>query len=228
MKVFESARDRNKALLAAVVFAVGLVLGYVALRQYAPFVFDATELRAWIQQFGALAPLVFILAQAVQVIVAPVPGQVMALVGGYLFGSVAGTVYSMIGVMLGSAVAFSIARRWGRPAVERMIQDDIIERFDGFVETIGVPGLLLFVFIPGLPDDAICFLAGLTTFRLVTFLAVILVGRTPAYVITTFAGDGLATGRVVEAVLAVGALVVLSVLAYYRREDIKRYAGGID
>jgi uncharacterized membrane protein YdjX (TVP38/TMEM64 family) len=226
MKVFTSARDRNKALLAVVVFAASLTLGYFALRQYAPFVFDATELRAWIRQFGPLAPLVFIVAQTVQVIVAPVPGQVMALVGGYLFGSVAGTIYSMIGVIIGSAIAFSIARRWGRPAVERMIQDEIIERFDGFVETIGVPGLLLFVFIPGLPDDAICFLAGLTRFRLVTFLAVILVGRSPAYIITTFAGDGLATGRVVEGILAVGTLILLSVLAYHRREDIKRYVGG--
>jgi uncharacterized membrane protein YdjX (TVP38/TMEM64 family) len=227
MQVFASTRDRRKAIIAVAVFGAALALGYVALRQYAPFVFVPAELRAWIRQFGPLAPLVFVLAQTTQVIVAPVPGQVMALVGGYLFGPVAGTLYSMIGVMLGSAIAFSIARRWGRPAVERMIQDEVIERFDGFVETIGVPGLLLFVFIPGLPDDAICFLAGLARFRLATFLAVILVGRTPAYVVTTFAGDGLATGRFVEAVLAVGALILLSVLAYYRREEIKRYAGGI-
>jgi uncharacterized membrane protein YdjX (TVP38/TMEM64 family) len=227
MQVFTSPQERNKALLVAAGFAVGLTLGYLALRQYAPFVFDAAELRAWIQQFGPLAPLVFVAAQTVQVIVAPVPGQVMALVGGYLFGPVAGTLYSMTGVMIGSAIAFSIARRYGRPAVERMIQDDVIERFDGFVQTIGVPGLLLFVFIPGLPDDAICFLAGLAHFRLRTFLAVILVGRTPAYIVTVFAGDGLATGRVVEAVLAVATLVVLSVYAYYRREDIKRYAGGV-
>jgi uncharacterized membrane protein YdjX (TVP38/TMEM64 family) len=227
MQVFTSARERRKALLVAAGLVAGMTLGYFALRQYAPFVFDAAALRAWIRQFGPLAPLVFIVAQTVQVIVAPVPGQVMALVGGYLFGPVAGVVYSMTGVMLGSAIAFSIARRWGRPAVEQMIQDDVIERFDGFVQAIGTPGLLLFVAIPGLPDDAICFLAGLAHFRLVTFLAVILVGRTPAYVVTVFAGDGLATGHVVEAVVAVAALVVFSVYAYYRREDIKRYAGGV-
>jgi uncharacterized membrane protein YdjX (TVP38/TMEM64 family) len=227
MKVFTSASNRRRALAAALAIALAVVGVYLALREFAPFVFDPTAMRQWIQQFGAFAPLVFVLVQLIQVIVAPVPGQVTAFVGGVLFGPVAGTAYSMIGVMIGSAIAFWIAQRWGRPAVERMIEPGLVDRFDGFVQTIGVPGLLLFVVVPGLPDDAICFFAGLAHFRILTFLVVMFVGRLPAYLVTNFAGDSVAGGQFVEAAALIGALVVFSVYAYRKRERIRELASDV-
>lgn len=226
MKVFASRESRNKGLLLLGGLGLAAVGTYVLLRTYAPFVFDATAMRAWLASFGPAAPVVFVLFQAVQVVVAPVPGQLTALVGGYLFGAVWGTVYSMIGVMVGSAVAFLLAQRYGRPVVERLLHDDLVTQFDGFVEELGVPGLALFVVIPGLPDDAICFFAGLSHFGLVTFLVVILVARSPAYVATNFAGQGLASGAVIEAAVVLVALVAFSVVAYRKRDRIQRYVGG--
>jgi uncharacterized membrane protein YdjX (TVP38/TMEM64 family) len=227
VQVFESAESRRRAAAGLLGLAVALVGVYVLLRQYAPFAFEAAELRAWIRGFGVFAPLVFVLIQATQVIVAPVPGQVMALVGGYLFGPFLGTLYSMTGVLLGSAVAFSISRRYGRPAVERLLHADIIDRFDGFVERAGLPGLFLFVVIPGLPDDVVCFLAGLARFRLLSFLVVLAAGRSPAYVITTYAGGSLAEGQILQAVVAIAVIVFASALAYLKRDEIRRFAGRI-
>lgn len=227
MQVFTSKRNRRIAILAAVGLTVVLVGAYLLVRVYAPFLFDAEAMRAWVDKFGASAPLVFVVAQVAQVIVAPIPGQVTALVGGYLFGPVAGTAYSMVGVTIGSAIAFLIAERYGRPVVERMIDESLIDRFDGFVETLGIPGLFFFVVIPGLPDDVICFLAGLAHFRLLMFVGVMFAGRLPAYIVTNFAGDGLATGHVVEATVAVAALVVFSLYAYRKREEIKQYTRGM-
>lgn len=224
MKIFSSRRSRNFAILGTVALAVLLVGGYYALRWYTPFVFDATAMREWIGQFGIYAPLVFVGAQVLQVIFAPIPGQVAALVGGYLFGPIAGTAYSMVGVMIGSAIAFAIARRYGRPVVERLLHEGIVDRFDEFADTVGLPGLLLFVLIPGLPDDAVCFLAGLAHFRLPVFVAIMGLGRLPAYVATNFAGDSIASGRLLEAVVIIGITVALSAIAYQNRERIRAYA----
>jgi len=226
MKVFSSADSRRRTVLALAGILLALGGLYVALRTYAPFVFEAEELEAWIDGFGVLAPLVFVVVQTLQVIFAPVPGQVVAVVGGYLFGPLWGTVYSMTGVMIGSAVAFSIAKRYGRPAVERMIHEDVLARFDGFVERAGLPGLFLFVVIPGLPDDAVCFLAGLTNIGLVLFLVVMTVGRFPAYAATNVAGGSLASGRAVEAAVVLGVVVFASLVAYHQRERIQSFVRG--
>ena len=209
-------------MLGVVLVAVAVLVGlFVGAREYAPFLFDSRELRLWIRQFGVLAPLVFIGIQTLQVIVAPIPGQAVALVAGYLFGSVPGTVYSFVGVMLGSAIAFSLSKRYGRPFVENVLHEDVLARFDGFVEEVGVIGLIIFVIIPGLPDDAVCFLSGLTKWRLRTFMVLIAVGRFPAYVLTVYAGSELAAGKLIPALGLICLLVVLSVVGYYKQEAVR-------
>lgn len=220
-RVFSSRAARRRSVAGGFVLIAVSVAVVLGVRQYAPFVSDAEQLRAWIDGFGIFAPLVLVCLQATQVVVAPVPGQVIALVSGYTFGPIAGAVYSMTGVLLGSAVAFSLAKRFGRPAVEHLLHEDVLVRFDGFVDRVGIPGLLAFVLIPGLPDDAVCFLSGLTEWRLRTFLAVITVGRLPAYAITVYAGGELATGQLEIALALIGVVIVASVGGYYKQDAIQ-------
>lgn len=224
MRVFSSAADRRRWAALVLVGVALLVSLYFALQRYVPFLFRPAELRLWIGQFGIFAPLVFILVQTLQVIFAPIPGQALALVGGYLFGPVEGTVYSLVGVFLGSAIAFTLAKRYGRGFVEETLQDDVVARFDGFVERVGFPGLIVFVVVPGLPDDAICFLAGLTPLRLRSFMLAIVIGRSPAYVLTVYAGGELGSGRFVEGLALVAFLILLSVLGYYKQDAIRSAA----
>ncbi|QUO48963.1 MULTISPECIES: TVP38/TMEM64 family protein [Halorubrum] len=221
MKLFSSRADRRRGIAAVVGVAVLAVGLYVLVSRYAGFITDAEALRTWLDQFGIFAPIVFIGIQALQVIVAPIPGQVVALVAGYLFGSLWGTVYSLTGVLIGSAVAFSLSKRYGRSFVENVIHEDVIERFDGFVDTVGIPGLFAFVIIPGLPDDAICFLSGLTKWSLPTFIGVIAVGRLPAYVLTVYAGGELASGRFLSAMALVALVVAASAVGYYKQEAVR-------
>ena len=221
MRVFSSRADRRRGILFALLVVLAFVGLYLAVRRYAPFVFNAAELRVWIAQFGIFAPLVFVLIQATQVVVAPIPGQVVALVAGYLFGPLWGTVYSLTGVLIGSTVAFSLAKRYGRTFVVDILHEDVVARFDDFVDTVGIPGLFAFVIIPGLPDDAICFLSGLTKWRLRTFISVIAVGRLPAYVVTVYAGGELASGRFVQGLALIGVVIVLSAVGYYKQEAVR-------
>ncbi|QAU11525.1 TVP38/TMEM64 family protein [Halorubrum sp. BOL3-1] len=221
MRLFSSRADRRRGIAAAVGVAV-LAFGlYVLVSRYAGFITDAQALRTWLDQFGIFAPIVFVGIQALQVVVAPIPGQVVALVAGYLFGSFWGTVYSLTGVLIGSTIAFSLSKRYGRSFVENVIHEDVIARFDGFVDTVGVPGLFAFVIIPGLPDDAICFLSGLTKWSLPTFIGVIAVGRLPAYVLTVYAGGELASGRFLSAMALVALVVAASAVGYYKQDAVR-------
>lgn len=222
MKVFTSRASRWKVLAITTAVVVGFVGLYLAAQEYASFFFNAAELRRWIAGFGVWAPIVFITLQAVQVVAAPIPGQVAAVVAGYLFGAFWGTVYSLIGVMIGSAVAFSLTKRFGRPVVERFIHEDVLETFDGLVEQAGLLGLFVFVVIPGLPDDVVCFVAGLTPLRLGPFLIVLLLGRLPAYALANYAGGQFAVGQMLEATVLLVVFVALSAIAYVNSDRIQR------
>lgn len=222
MKVFATSLSRFQkiALLAATILVA--VVAYLLSYQFLPDLLDATKFRRWIDSFGVFAPIAFILVQIAQVVLAPIPGQFMAFLGGYIFGPVGGTLYSMIGVTIGSGIAFYIAKRYGRPFVEQVLHEDVIDRLDAFVEKAGTPGLFAFFVLPSLPDDAACFLAGLTPITLWKFLVVVVVGRLPAYILTNFAGGSLAEGRILEAAVIIGIFGLVSILAYYFRDELKR------
>jgi uncharacterized membrane protein YdjX (TVP38/TMEM64 family) len=114
-----------------------------------------------------------------------------------------------------------LADRFGRGFVEDTLDDAVVDRFDDFVERVGVPGLVAFVAVPGLPDDAVCFLAGVTNWRLRTFMLAIAVGRLPAYVLTVYAGGKLASGRFVGAMAVLGVVVAFSLVGYYEQKRIR-------
>lgn len=227
-RVFASKRGRRTAILSlAILLGVWLVVALLV-RQYVPGLTDPRQLKEYVLTFGPLAPVAFVLLQALQVVVAPIPGQVVALAGGYLFGTVAGTAYSVLGATIGSYVAFSLARRYGRGFVERAIDTDVLDQFDAFAGDWGLLSLFLAFLIPGLPDDAICFVAGCTTLDIRKMVAVSLVGRLPSFFLTNLAGAELAGGRLFEAALVGAFLVAVSAVGYFRRESILRRIRGDD
>jgi len=225
-RLFVSPRARRRVVVHVLVLALLFVGVAVLLRRHVVFLTDADAARAYVRGFGVWAPLVLIALQAIQIVLAPIPGQVLGAVGGYLFGPWLGTLYNMIGITIGSTAAFWLSRRFGRTYVERMIDADALATFDTFVERRGLLSLFVLFLIPGLPDDVLCFVGGLTPIPIRKLVVVAIVGRTPAFFLVNVVGDLFATGDVGA---AVGLLVLvggLSLLGYLNRERIVRALEG--
>jgi uncharacterized membrane protein YdjX (TVP38/TMEM64 family) len=223
--IFRSERHRRRAFAGIGAFALGLGTLYGIAWFEFPFLFDAQQLRDILAGFGVLAPVVYTTAHMIQVIFMAIPGYAMAVVGGYLFGAVWGTAYTMVGVTLGSVIAFLIARRYGRPVVERLLTEDAVDRFDSFTEQAGVPSLFIFVLVPVLPEDVISFVAGLAHFRLWVFAVVMFLGRLPAAAVAVLAGDGFAQGHLIEGAVWLLTLVAAIAYTWYYREPIMERIG---
>jgi uncharacterized membrane protein YdjX (TVP38/TMEM64 family) len=225
--VFTSREARRGALLRATGLLVTLVGSGLLLELYAPFLLDPAWLRAAIRSYGTLAPLVFVGVQTVQVVAAPVPGQLLGVVGGYLFGPLRGALYSIVGVTLGSYVVFRLSRHYGRPYVEDTVEPAVLERFDGFVSRGGVPALFVIFLLPTFPDDAVCFLAGLTDLRMRTLVALVVVGRFPSFLAVAYAGDSLAEADLVTFGVVSVVTLVVTVVVYAKRDwVIARFGRG--
>lgn len=218
--IFISRRSRRVTLAWTAVLCLGVGLGYLAIRWYAPFLTDPAGLQTFVHGFGVWAPLVFVGLQAAQVVLAPIPGQVTGFAAGYLFGAVAGAAYSIAGVTVGSAVAFWLSRRFGRTYVERVVTSERLAQFDGLTEQDATLALFLAFLVPGLPDDAICFVGGLTDLPLWRLVLVALLGRTPSFALMALAGAQLASERFVDAALLALALGVLTVAGYLARDRL--------
>lgn len=131
--------------------------------------------------------LLFIGVQLLQVVFAPIPGQFMGLAGGWIFGFVHGLLLTMFGLMLGSFLAMSMGRWGGKPLLERFLPTSIWERFSHLIEGRLIDYFLLFL-LPALPDDALCFLAGLSPLSIRKLCWVCFWGRLPGMIVLTWTG----------------------------------------
>ncbi len=97
----------------------------------------------------------------------------------------------MAGVTLGSILAIVLARRYGRPLVERFVPEETLARMDGLIAKGGLWFFLIAFLLPFFPDDALCFLAGLSSIPFPWLLAVVIVGRLPGVAASAFLGAGI-------------------------------------
>jgi len=121
--------------------------------------------------------LVFIFIQIVQVVAAPIPGELTGLIGGYLYGPLWGTIYSTIGLTIGSWIAFFLARLFGEPLLEKIVKKEVFEKFDDFMEHKGLLVSFLLFLIPGFPKDYLCYIMGVSRIPTLTFIMISTIGR---------------------------------------------------
>ena len=154
---------------------------------------DEERLQEALTRWGLLGPLVFIGLQVLQVVIFVIPGEVVQIAGGYLYGPWLGLIYSLIGIGIGSSGAFLIGRVLGRPFVEALLRRETVRRLDRLLSRSGgVAALFLLFLLPGVPKDALCYVAGLSAIPFLIFIGVSLLGRLPALSVSVVFGSKLA------------------------------------
>ena len=136
------------------------------------------EFREFVSSFGGWAVVLFVCIQFLQVTVLPIPSFVMIGAGVLLFGAFKAALFSCIGVITGSLVAFFIGRIFGVKVVKWLIGEPTLNK--GLELVKGKDKLVLtFMFLfPFFPDDLLCFVAGITTMNSSFFVIMILITRT--------------------------------------------------
>ncbi len=184
------------------------------------FLTDKDRVKATIEAAGPMAPLLFIVIQAFQVVLAPIPGEATGFIGGYLFGVPLGLLYSTLGLTLGSLGAFLLGRWLEKRFVTRVVSPETMRRFDFLMERQGaLIAFILFLF-PGFPKDYLSFILGLSPMDLWVFLVICTVGRIPGTLMLTLQGAQVYKGNYWTSLILVGVCVILAALSYYYRENL--------
>jgi uncharacterized membrane protein YdjX (TVP38/TMEM64 family) len=175
-------------------------------------------IKSTLKAAGPLAPLCFILLQALQVVFAPFPGEATGFIGGYLFGVPLGVLYSTLGLTLGSLLAFFVARWLEERYIVRWVPKDILEKFDFLMERQGALISFILFLLPGFPKDYLCFVLGLSRMPFKLFFLICTVGRIPGTLLLTLQGAKVYKGDYYSTLVILGlCLVVIGAMAYYRQ-----------
>ena len=180
--------------VASVVFAV---LGFFWIR--ARFG-DTNLLRELAGEHPVLAALSMVIVTAVQVVVALIPGELVEVAAGYVFGAWLGALLCLLGMAIGSAAVILLTRKFGRRLVESLYPAEKIDALPILNEPKkrNAATAILFL-IPGTPKDLLTYLVGLTKMSIPQYLAITLVCRFPSLIISTLSGDALGDDRLIKA-----------------------------
>ena len=94
--------------------------------------FNAEALESFIKGLGLWGLAIFLLLQIVQAVIAPLPGNILTMVGGVLFGLWPSFLLAYAGNVIGSIIGFSLVRKLGRPALLRRMGKKKLDKYTKF------------------------------------------------------------------------------------------------
>ena len=169
-------------------------------------------LREYISEFGSMAVFLYILFCFLQVVILPVPGSVTVAAGVALFGPLKCSIYSFIGITLGSITAFAIGRWIGEKAVKWIVGEDTLKKWLEKLKGKDYLILSIMFLLPLFPDDVLCFVAGLSSMTWPYFLIMITITRASSVLGTAYSVGLIpfTTWWGILIWLIIGALIVLA------------------
>jgi uncharacterized membrane protein YdjX (TVP38/TMEM64 family) len=213
----------NKGLLIRIL----LLLLLISLAAYLFFYFDLIrffqdrhQIIQFIKSYHPYDVLAFIVLQIIQVVAAPIPGELTGIIGGYMYGPFWGTIYSMIGLTIGSWIAFLLARFFGEPLLEKVVKKEVFEKFEHFMEHKGILVSFLLLLIPGFPKDYLCYIMGVSLIPTGTFLIISTVGRLFGTIILSVTGAFAVNGQYTLLTVILALVIAISIPAYYYRDKL--------
>ncbi len=211
----KSYSKRYAAVVLSVISAVTCVLsivGYLLLKQFN----DTNVLREWCAEHPVWGAACMIAICMIQVVIALIPGEVVEVAAGYVFGIWWGTLLCLVGMALGSVIAILLARRFGKGLVEALYSREKMESLPILNDPKKRNAMTAILFlIPGTPKDLLTYLIGLTEMSIPLYLLITLVCRIPSVIMSTISGSALGDDRIKRAVILFVITGVISACGYF-------------
>jgi len=196
---------RIRTLDFATIFGLALSIAFIVYGIRTKIFVSAEALHAFLNQFGIFADIIFIIVQAVQVVIPILPGAIGCLAGVIIFGPIKGFLYNYIGICIGSLIAFSLSRRYGMGLVEKISKPKLLQKYSTWLYSDKFDKwFALAIFFPVAPDDFLCYLAGVTKISRKKFTAIIFAAKPFAIAIYSM-GLNLIFSSVLHKLVQIGA-----------------------
>ena len=193
MRMMRIKKIDNKIKIKIAILILILLSIFVFGLTFAPWVIEKVKqpeaLRQYLRSFGNLGFLMYVLLQAVHVLLVVIPGDLFNICGGFIYGIPLGFLLSMIGLMLGTVCAFYISRIFGYEFISKIIPKEKIEKISNILNsTKGMIGMLIICLIPVIPKDLMMYVAGLTPIKASKLFFVYALSRIPGTLIWVSVG----------------------------------------
>ena len=190
---------------------------------------DPAIIRDWLDGHYVWGAIIMICVCVLQVVIALIPGELVEIAAGYIFGPWWGALICLVGAMLGSVLVILLVRRFGRKYVESIYPREKLDALPILNNPSKRNALTALLFlIPGTPKDLLTYVVGLTEMSVLSYVLLTGFARIPSILMSTLGGDALIADRLNTAIvmfIVAGAISLCGYLAYLyiQKRSTKRH-----
>ena len=182
---------------------------------------DREFLRKIAEENPYVGALLYIFFQALQIVVAPLPGEA-GFVAGFIFGAKLGFILHLTGTAIGSSLAYLIARVFRKRFENRLKDNRLLLKVKRLVERGGLFGLFLAYLIPGFPKDVLNYVLGLLKVSYPSFITANVLGRAPISFLMALQGDLIYEGNPKKILMALGFTLLVFLIFFFLKKRLER------
>lgn len=223
---------KNKKMIILTILALVVLIPIIYyMFKYRNVFEDMEGIKNFVLSFGHFSIVIFILIQILQIVVVFIPGEIVQIAGGYIFGPYISFILCILGVLIGGAMCFLLSKKFGKPLVDKITSKNtswIVKKIEstrhkktGRASATRI--MFVLYLIPGIPKDILGYISGISDMSLKEFLLISTIGRTPALFFTCFFGDQLTTKNTKLIIIFIVVFAVIFALIFiFSRKHIAR------
>jgi len=224
-KIWDTIRtkilEHKQYVVLSVVLLFFIYIGYEYYFKYSYILENPNILKEVVLSYGSFSIIVFIFMQILQVVIFFIPGELLQVAGGFIFGTFSGGIISLLGITLGSIMVYTISDSYGKPLVEKLILKKEVRFFKKILD-VGSKRIVVFMFylIPGIPKDALSYICGVSNISFKDFVIYSTLGRIPCIFISAYFGEKIYMGDVTSLITIGITMSILFAIGIFRGNDI--------
>jgi len=224
-KVYEESLNKLSKNKTYIIFGLIFVfLAFIAYEYYHRYSFlfsDPANLKKMIMSYGKYSILVFFILQIIQVVAFFIPGEIVQIAGGYIYGTFWGSGLSLLGITTGSIIVYIISNFYGKPLIDKIISNKDLKFFEKILNLARINFIVFLLYlIPGIPKDVLAYICGISNITFKNFILYSTLGRIPGIFVSAYFGAKISSENRIT-LISIGILaIVLFLIGIFKGEKI--------
>lgn len=225
MKEKNNIRIKKSTIIIALVILIITIFSCIKLL---PFIMSLTKeenrlaFKDYISNLGIKGFLIVLLIQLLQIFIAFIPGEIIEILAGLLYGTWGGLAICLLGNAIASFLIFVVVKFFAK-SYRYKLQDKLAQY--NFLNNKKKVALYLFIIylIPGIPKDIITYLVPFLPINFTEFLIVTSIARIPSIISSTYSSHSLLNNNYIIPIIIMSIFAILAVIGFIFKDKIITY-----
>ncbi len=220
-RIYNKIKQYKSYIVLSIIFICLIYSAYQYYNRYFYIFKDPNKIKHIIMSYGKYSVIAFIVLQIIQVVAFFIPGEIVQIAGGYIYGTVGGSIISLAGITTGSIIVFSLSNAYGKPLIDKIISGKDMKFFKRILN-LGHINFVVFLLylIPGIPKDVLAYICGVSNITFKDFILYSTLGRIPGIFISAYFGAKIGSGNKTVLIFIAIIMTLLFIIGVFKGETL--------